>query len=47
MDFWPAMGEKRWSVSYLRKVAGYRTVPIEIGSKYTGKFYYNTTRSVL
>ena len=35
MDFWPAMGESRWSVDYLRKIAGYRTVPIEIGSKYT------------
>nr|SVE75826.1 EOG090X0844 [Daphnia hispanica] len=35
MDFWPAMGDSRWSVNYLRKVAGYRTVPIEIGSKYT------------
>nr|SVE85566.1 EOG090X0844 [Daphnia pulicaria] len=35
MDFWPAMEERRWSVNYLRKVAGYRTVPIEIGSKYT------------
>nr|SVE75196.1 EOG090X0844 [Daphnia dolichocephala] len=35
MDYWPAMGESRWSISYLRKVAGYRTVPIEIGSKYT------------
>nr|SVE80190.1 EOG090X0844 [Daphnia magna] len=35
MDSWPAMSESRWSVDYLRKVAGYRTVPIEIGSKYT------------
>lgn len=35
MDFWPAMTESRWSLEYLRKVAGYRTVPIEIGSKYT------------
>ena len=35
MDFWPAMTDSRWSVDYLRKVAGYRTVPIEIGSKYT------------
>nr|SVE88708.1 EOG090X0844 [Daphnia sinensis] len=35
MDFWPAMSESRWSVDYVRKVAGYRTVPVEIGSKYT------------
>jgi lysine-specific demethylase 8 len=35
MDFWPALGKSQWSVDYLRKIAGYRTVPIEIGSKYT------------
>ena len=36
MEFWPAMTDSsRWSVDYLRKIAGYRTVPIEIGSKYT------------
>lgn len=35
MDFWPAMSGSRWSIDYLRKVSGYRTVPIEIGSKYT------------
>nr|SVE94309.1 EOG090X0844 [Simocephalus serrulatus] len=35
MDFWPAMSDSRWSIDYLRKVSGYRTVPIEIGSKYT------------
>lgn len=27
--------ESRWSIDYLKKIAGYRTVPIEIGSKYT------------
>ena len=36
MDFWPAMhGARRWTIEYLRTVAGCRTVPIEIGSKYT------------
>ena len=35
---WPAMGDARrqWNdLEYLRRVAGFRTVPIEIGSKYT------------
>ncbi|XP_033754719.1 bifunctional peptidase and arginyl-hydroxylase JMJD5-like [Pecten maximus] len=35
MSHWPAMNNRRWSLNYLRKIAGYRTVPIEIGSKYT------------
>lgn len=36
MDLWPAMtAGSRWDVDYLRKVAGYRTVPVELGSKYT------------
>ncbi|XP_060063787.1 bifunctional peptidase and arginyl-hydroxylase JMJD5-like [Ylistrum balloti] len=35
MDHWPAMDKRRWSLNYLQKRAGYRTVPIEIGSKYT------------
>ena len=26
---------RRWSLQYLRRVAGYRTVPVEVGSKYT------------
>lgn len=45
MDHWPAMNEEsRWSVDYLRKIAGFRTVPIEIGSKYTGSIQlYNYT----
>jgi len=32
-DHWPAL--KIWSVDYLRQVAGHRTVPVEIGSRYT------------
>lgn len=41
MDGWPAMGEGResrsWSdTSYLRRVAGRRTVPVEVGGCYTG-----------
>lgn len=35
LGHWPALSNRRWSLEYLRQVAGYRTVPIEIGSKYT------------
>ena len=37
MEHWPAMKNKRWSVDYLREVAGHRTVPIEIGDRYTSE----------
>lgn len=35
MDHWPAMTSRQWSFPYLKAVAGYRTVPVEIGSRYT------------
>ncbi|XP_030646240.1 lysine-specific demethylase 8 [Chanos chanos] len=35
IDHWPAFKEHPWSIDYLRSVAGCRTVPVEIGSKYT------------
>jgi len=35
MVHWPAMGERSWkNMDYLKKCAGYRTVPIEVGSTY-------------
>ena len=37
MNHWPAMQEHQWSLKYLRSIAGSRTVPIEIGSKYTSQ----------
>ncbi|KAM8962229.1 bifunctional peptidase and arginyl-hydroxylase JMJD5 isoform 2-T2 [Pelodytes ibericus] len=33
IDHWPCM--KKWSVEYLGRVAGRRTVPVELGSRYT------------
>jgi lysine-specific demethylase 8 len=33
MEHWPAMS--KWSIEYLKMISGQRTVPIEIGSKYT------------
>lgn len=36
MDYWPAIkGTRHWSLDYLKTTAGCRTVPIEVGSKYT------------
>lgn len=33
IDHWPCMN--KWSVEYIQKVAGCRTVPVELGSRYT------------
>jgi lysine-specific demethylase 8 len=33
MNHWPAI--TKWNIDYIRQVAGRRTVPVEIGSKYT------------
>ncbi|ELW66412.1 bifunctional peptidase and arginyl-hydroxylase JMJD5 isoform X2 [Tupaia chinensis] len=32
-DHWPCM--KKWSLEYIHEVAGCRTVPVEVGSRYT------------
>ncbi|KAG7157364.1 bifunctional peptidase and arginyl-hydroxylase JMJD5-like isoform X2 [Homarus americanus] len=33
VDHWPAL--KLWNLKYLRRVAGARTVPVEVGARYT------------
>ncbi|XP_059572568.1 bifunctional peptidase and arginyl-hydroxylase JMJD5 isoform X2 [Alligator mississippiensis] len=33
VDHWPCM--RKWSVDYLREIAGWRTVPVELGLRYT------------
>ena len=35
MEHWPARTSHQWSFDYLQRVAGNRTVPVEIGSRYT------------
>lgn len=35
MDFWPALNTRPWSLNYFKQIAGYRLVPVEVGSKYT------------
>ena len=35
MDHWPARSSRPWNFNYLQEIAGNRTVPVEIGSRYT------------
>nr|XP_056722406.1 bifunctional peptidase and arginyl-hydroxylase JMJD5 [Euleptes europaea] len=44
VDHWPCM--KKWSVEYIRRVAGSRTVPVEVGSRYTDEEWSQTLMSV-
>lgn len=35
MSHWPAMSSRKWSsISYLKRVMGHRTVPVEVGNHY-------------
>ncbi|KAK3097213.1 hypothetical protein FSP39_007552 [Pinctada imbricata] len=46
MDYWPARSSRPWSIERIRQVAGVRTVPIEIGSKYTEDSWTQTLMTV-
>ena len=35
MDHWPARTTRHWSIKYLKSIAGCRTAPVELGSRYT------------
>lgn len=35
IEHWPARVDQKWNFQYLYKTAGFRIVPVEIGSKYT------------
>ncbi|XP_005405191.1 PREDICTED: lysine-specific demethylase 8 isoform X2 [Chinchilla lanigera] len=43
-DHWPCM--KKWSLDYIREVAGCRTVPVEVGSRYTDEDWSQTLMTV-
>ncbi|XP_047388863.1 bifunctional peptidase and arginyl-hydroxylase JMJD5 isoform X1 [Sciurus carolinensis] len=43
-DHWPCM--KKWSLEYIQKVAGCRTVPVEVGSRYTDEAWSQTLMTV-
>ncbi|XP_050823611.1 bifunctional peptidase and arginyl-hydroxylase JMJD5 isoform X3 [Gopherus flavomarginatus] len=44
VDHWPCM--KKWSLDYLRQIAGCRTVPVEVGSRYTDEEWSQTLMMV-
>ncbi|KAL2100926.1 hypothetical protein ACEWY4_002687 [Coilia grayii] len=46
IDHWPAFKEHPWSIDYLRTVAGCRTVPVEVGSRYTDEAWSQTLITV-
>ncbi|XP_060945982.1 lysine-specific demethylase 8 [Limanda limanda] len=46
IDHWPALNGHRWSIEYLRSVAGCRTVPVELGSRYTDEEWSQTLITV-
>ncbi|XP_076000225.1 lysine-specific demethylase 8 isoform X2 [Genypterus blacodes] len=43
---WPALSQRPWSIEYLRSVAGCRTVPVEVGSRYTDEEWSQTLLTV-
>ncbi|KAF6727754.1 Lysine-specific demethylase 8 [Oryzias melastigma] len=46
IDHWPALNNHPWSIEYLRSVAGFRTVPVEVGSRYTDEDWSQTLLTV-
>ena len=45
ISHWPALSENsihRWNIHYIKNIAGYRTVPVELGSKYTHENWSQT-----
>ncbi|XP_034045946.1 lysine-specific demethylase 8 [Thalassophryne amazonica] len=46
IDHWPALKEHHWSIEYLQSVAGFRTVPVEVGSRYTDEKWSQTLLTV-
>ncbi|XP_067859150.1 lysine-specific demethylase 8 isoform X2 [Heptranchias perlo] len=46
VDQWPAVKDRKWSVDYIRYIAGYRTVPVELGSRYTDAEWSQTLMTV-
>ncbi|XP_064458410.1 lysine-specific demethylase 8-like isoform X2 [Ornithodoros turicata] len=46
IDYWPAMTTRQWSVEYILRCAGGRTVPIEVGAKYTDETWSQTLMTI-
>ncbi|XP_062956622.1 bifunctional peptidase and arginyl-hydroxylase JMJD5 isoform X2 [Cynocephalus volans] len=43
-DHWPCL--RKWSLEYIREIAGCRTVPVEVGSRYTDEEWSQTLMTV-
>ncbi|XP_058425792.1 bifunctional peptidase and arginyl-hydroxylase JMJD5 isoform X4 [Diceros bicornis minor] len=43
-NHWPCM--KKWSLAYIQEIAGCRTVPVEVGSRYTDEEWSQTLMTV-
>ncbi|KAL0992841.1 hypothetical protein UPYG_G00099250 [Umbra pygmaea] len=46
IDHWPAFSNHPWSLEYLQTIAGCRTVPVEVGSRYTDENWSQTLLTV-
>ena len=46
INHWPAIGDSLWNINYLSKTIGFRTVPIEIGKRYTDDSWTQTLMTV-
>ncbi|NP_001279779.1 lysine-specific demethylase 8 [Callorhinchus milii] len=46
IEHWAALTERKWSVEYIRQVAGSRTVPVELGSRYTDEDWSQSLMTV-
>ncbi|XP_062914805.1 lysine-specific demethylase 8 [Mobula hypostoma] len=46
VDHWPAVRDSKWSVEYIHEIAGCRTVPVELGSRYTDDEWSQTLMTV-
>ncbi|XP_067912160.1 lysine-specific demethylase 8 isoform X2 [Heterodontus francisci] len=46
VDHWPAVRDCKWSMDYIRDIAGCRTVPVELGSRYTDEQWSQTLMTV-
>uniref|UniRef100_A0A1Z5KWR7 JmjC domain-containing protein 5 n=1 Tax=Ornithodoros moubata TaxID=6938 RepID=A0A1Z5KWR7_ORNMO len=42
IDYWPAMTSRQWSIEYILRCAGGRTVPVEVGTQYTDESWSQT-----
>ena len=49
ISHWPALSQSSshfWNVTYIKNLAGYRTVPVEIGSRYTDDDWTQTLMTI-